>query len=95
MPVVAQIAPDYEDEVAFLAVAGRSDPAAAEVRAEQLFGDALLWGVGDDVWELYGVRGQPVTVLLAGNDVIVDSWFGALPAEEIEQRLNDLIAVSG
>jgi len=78
-----------------VAVAGRSDPDAAQSRADQLFGDALAWGVGDDVWDLYGVRGQPVTVLLAGNDVVVDSWFGNLPAEEIATRIDNLIAVSG
>lgn len=83
------------DDVAFVAVAGRSDPGAAEARAAQLFGDALLWGIGDDVWDLYGVRGQPVTVLLAGNDVMVDSWFGNLPADELTTRIDNLIAVSG
>ncbi len=78
-----------------MAVAGRSDPGAAETRAAQLFGDVLPWGVGDDVWELFGVRSQPVTVLLAGNDVVVDTWFGALPPADIEERLANLIAVSG
>lgn len=95
MPVVAEVADGYEEEVAFVAVAGRSDPGAAEARAKQLFGDGLAWGIGDDVWDLYGVRGQPVTVLLAGNDVVVDSWFGNLPADELVTRIDDLIAISG
>lgn len=95
MPVVAEVAQQYDDQVAFLAVAGRSDYDSTAQGAAQLFGDALQWGLGDDVWDLYGVRYQPVTVLLAGNDVIVDSWPGALSADEISARIDNLIAVSG
>lgn len=95
MPVVADIAEDYSDEVVFLAVAGRAGFDESAARAEELFQDRLRWGLDDSLWDLYGIPGQPVTVLVAGNDVVVDGWPGALDEAEIRQRLDALIAVSG
>ncbi len=95
MPVVAQIAEDYSDQVVFLAVAGRAGFDETAARAEELFGDRLMWGLDDSIWELYGIPYQPATVLLAGNDVAVDAWPGALDEAEIRQRIDALIAVSG
>lgn len=95
MPVVAQIADDYTDQVVFLGVAGRAGFDETAARAEELFQDRIMWGLDDSIWDLYGIPYQPVTVLLAGNDVVVDSWPGILDEAEIRQRIDTLIAVSG
>lgn len=87
MPVVAEIAPDYVDEVAFVAVAGRSGLEATAARAEELFGDRLAWGLDDDLWETFDVPYQPVTVLIA-DGVEIDRWAGALGEDELRRRLD-------
>ncbi len=79
----------------FVAVAGRSDIDTTAARAEDLFGDALLWGLDDSIWDLYGVPYQPVTFLITGGDTIVDGWPGILEAAQIRSRLDNLVAVSG
>jgi hypothetical protein len=93
LPVVAEISEDYENEVAFVGVAGRSGFDATAERADQLFGDALLWGLDDSIWDLYGVPYQPVTVLITGNDVEVMRWPGLLEESEIRARLDQLVAL--
>jgi hypothetical protein len=95
LPVVAEVADSYADEdIAFLAVAGRSDFDSSAARAEELFGDRLLWGLDDSIWDLYGIPYQPVTVLITGGDTIVDAWPGALEADVIRERIDNLIALS-
>lgn len=77
----------------FLAVAGRSDLDSTTSRAAELFGDALLWGLDDSVWDLYNIPYQPVTVLITGNDIVVDSWPGVLDEADIRSRLDALVAL--
>lgn len=92
MPVIDQVANDYINDITFLAVAGRGDLDSTSSRADTLFSDNLLWGLDDDIWGLYGIPGQPASVLIA-NGVIVDVWFGALAEPEMRKRLDNLIAV--
>ena len=93
MPVVAQVANDYEDQVEFVAVAGRSDFDSTANRAAELFGDELLWGLDDGIWDQYGVSYQPVTFLITGNDIIVDGWPGILDEATMRERLDALVAL--
>jgi len=76
----------------FLAVAGRADFEETAERAKSLFSDRLLWGLDDSIWDLYGIPYQPVTVLISGGDVIVDSWAGALEEEQLRERLDAFLA---
>ncbi|MEA2023417.1 MAG: hypothetical protein U9N79_03895, partial [Actinomycetota bacterium] len=69
------IQPDYADDVRFIAVAGQSDLNATKARADELLANTE-WGLDDSIWDLYSVRGQPVSFLITGNDVIVNNWFG-------------------
>lgn len=94
MPVVDQIAADYQGEVVFLGVAGRSSFQATAERAGQWFSERIIWGLDDSIWDLYGVPYQPVTFLITGDDVVVDGWPGALPEEEIRSRLDRLLELS-
>ena len=95
MPVVAEISQDYTDTVEFVAVAGRSDMGSTAARADELFGDALLWGLDDSIWDLYGVPYQPVTFLITGGDTIVDGWPGLLDESDIRSRIDNLVTLSG
>ncbi len=93
MPVVDAVSNDYLDDVAFVAIAGRSEfDRTAEV-ADGLFSDNLSWGLDDSVWNLYGVRGQPTSVLVS-DGVVVDVWFGAIGDSAIRERLDRLVAIS-
>ena len=75
MPVVDQIAEDYQDRVRFVAVAGRSDLESSAAAADALFAN-LEWGLDDSVWDLYGVPYQPVTFLITGDDIIFERFDG-------------------
>ena len=88
-----RVAAEYQDEVTFLAIAGRSDPERTAAGASELFSDNLMWGLDDDIWDLYGVPGQPATILVA-DGVIVDQWFGAAPEDLLRERLDRLVALS-
>ena len=93
MPVVDEIAADYQGEVTFLAVAGNSTLEKTIPKAAQLFSDRLIWGYDQAVFDLYGIRGQPWTVLITGNDQIVAAWPGQRDEGEIRQALDDLVGL--
>ena len=93
MPVVDEVANDYLDDVAFLAVAGRGDLDATREEAGRSFSDNLMWGLDDSVWDLYGVPGQPASILIT-DGVVVDMWFGAIGEQELRTRLDNLLAIS-
>ena len=93
MPVVDTVAADYQGDVTFLAVAGKADIDRTAQRANELITDNVLWGLDDSIWDLYGVPGQPATVLIV-NGVIVDQWFGALPEDTIRERLDRLVELA-
>lgn len=93
MPVVDTIAADYQGDVTFLAVAGKADMGRTAQRAGELLTDNTLWGLDDSIWDLYGVPGQPATVLIV-DGVIIDTWFGALPEDLIRERLDRLVELA-
>jgi thioredoxin-like negative regulator of GroEL len=93
LPVVDEVANDYVDDVTFLAVAGRGDLGATQEEAARLFSDNINWGLDDSIWDLYGVPGQPATVLIV-DGVVVDGWFGALGVNALRERLDNLVALS-
>ena len=94
MPVVDEVAADYQDQVSFLAVAAKGTLDATAQAADALFTDNLQWGLDEDqlVWDLYGVPGQPATVLIA-QGVVVDMWFGVNDAEFLRERLDRLVSL--
>jgi hypothetical protein len=96
LPVIDAVASDYLDRVTFLAVAGRSTPEDSANRVGDWFSpDRLLWGYSDDVWALYGISYQPVTVLVSPDGRIVGGWFGALSEEEMRAELDALAVYAG
>lgn len=98
MPVVDSLAAEYADEVDFVAPAWRSSFEATQARADQLFQSGLvMWGLDEDeeIFELYGVPYQPVTVLIAGDGTVVEAWDGLRAESEIRAALDALITLSG
>jgi hypothetical protein len=89
LPVVDQVANDYLDDVSFLAVAGRSDFARSAAAAPELFSRNLAWGYDDSIWDLYGVPGQPTSVLIK-EGVVVDVWFGAIGESALRKKLDSV-----
>lgn len=98
MPVVDNLTVEYADEVDFVAPAWRSSFEATRARAEELFRSGqIMWGLDEEeeIFQLYGVPYQPVTVLIAADRTVVEAWAGLRAEDEIRAALDDLIALSG
>jgi peroxiredoxin len=56
-----------------------------------------MWGLDEtqEVFRLYGVPYQPVTVLIAGDRTVVEAWDGLRPESDIRAALDLLISLSG
>ncbi|WKZ83061.1 MAG: hypothetical protein QY307_02075 [Acidimicrobiia bacterium] len=94
MPVIDAVASEYQDRITFLAVAGRSSLEASRTRVGDWFDPSrILWGYSDDLWALYAIPGQPASVLISGDDVIVGGWFGAVGEEALRAELDRLAAI--
>lgn len=90
--MIDAVAADYIDEVAFVAVAGRSSLDATRAKAPQLFSENLAWGLDDAIWESYAIPGQPATVLVVDGK-IADKWFGAIGEDELRSKLDWLVTL--
>ncbi len=98
MPVVDGLAAEYGDRVDFVAPAWKSSFAATEARANELFQSGeIMWGLDEDeeIFGLYDIPYQPVTVLIAADQTVVDSWAGLRPEDEIRGAMDRLIAPTG
>lgn len=81
-----------------MAPAWKSGFEAAQSRAQELLTSGqIMWGLDEDeeVFEAYGVPYQPVTVLIAADDTVVEAWAGLRDESEIRAALDNLIALSG
>jgi hypothetical protein len=88
LPVIDAVASDYQDTVTFLAVAGRSTPEASQQRVGVWFSpDRILWGYSDELWDLYGVPYQPVSVLITSDGYEVNRWYGEASEESLRDEL--------
>lgn len=80
--------------MAFVAVAGRSSLDSSASAASSLFTDRLQWGYDEDLWGLYGVRGQPTTFLItADNKIYQGPLFRLTDASAIRGAIEDLLSV--
>ncbi len=98
MPVIDNLATEYADRVDFVAPAWKSTFELTEMRADQLFQSGeIMWGLDEDedIFEAYGIPYQPVTVLIAADDTVVEAWDGLRAEQEIRAALDALIALSG
>lgn len=98
MPVVDGLAAEYADRVDFVAPAWKSDFESTRVRAGELFKSGeIQWGLDqrEEIFALYGVPYQPVTVLIGADDTVVESWAGPRAESEIRSALDHLISLPG
>ena len=89
--MIDAVASDYQDRIRFIAVAGRSDLEPTEARADELLSDNVAWGLDDSIWDLYDILGQPASVTITGDDIIVDNWYGVLGEAGLRDKF-DLLA---
>ena len=91
--MIDAVASDYQDTIEFVAVAGRSDLGPTEQRAEELLTSNVAWGLDDSIWELYDIFGQPASVIITGDDIIVEGWYGALGEDALREKLDFLASI--
>lgn len=98
MPVIDSLAAEYGDRVDFVAPAWKASFQATEARADELFQSGQIrWGLDEEeeIFQLYEVPYQPVTVLIAADQTVVESWDGLRAEDEIRSALEELISLSG
>lgn len=94
MPLLNDISADYEGQVTFVAVAGRSSPGSSASYANAVLGEQMLWGYDDDLWGLYAVRGQPTTFLITADNKVYQGPLYRLGDEsDIRAAIDELIAL--
>lgn len=97
MPVVDQLAEEYGDRVAFVAVAWKGTLAAtAERAAEILPSGTVRWGLdeAEDVFAMYSIPYQPASALITADKTIFDRWPGARSESEMRDAIEGLIATA-
>ncbi len=80
-----------------MAPAWKGTAQATAQRARELFrSGVVMWGLdeAEEVFGLYGVPYQPVTVLIAGDDTVVEAWAGVRSEEEMRAAIENLISLS-
>ena len=93
-----KLAAEYSDRVDFVAPAWKADFAATKARADEIFQSGqVMWGLDEDeeIFELYGVPYQPVTILIASDHTVVETWPGLRDESEIRTAIEDLIELGG
>ena len=91
--MIDAVASDYQDTIRFIAVAGRSDLDPTAARAEELLSDNVAWGFDDSIWDLYDILGQPASVMITGDDIIVEGWYGALGEDVLREKFDMLASI--
>ena len=86
------MAAEYQGQVDFVAVAGRSDLGSTAAAAERLFSENLKWGLDESIWDLYGARYQPITFAITADGRIAETWYGVIGAPDIRRVIDGLLA---
>jgi hypothetical protein len=95
LPVVDQISKDYADRVDFVAPAWKGTLEATRRRAAELMPSGIIrWGLDEEeaVFEAFSVPYQPVTVLIAADGTVFDSWPGLRDESSIRAALDGLVS---
>jgi len=94
LPVVDEIAREYGDAIAFVALAwkGTYNDTAAQAAA-LLQSGKVDWALDDEaeIFSLYGVPYQPVSFLITGDDKVFDTWPGVRDDAAIREALDSLL----
>lgn len=76
-------------------MAGRSDFDSSAAVAGDLLSENVKWGLDDSIWDLYDVLGQPASVMITGDDFLVDVWYGAIGEEQLRAKFDYLVSLTG
>lgn len=63
--------------------------------ADDLITGNLKWGLDDSIWDLYDILGQPASVTITGDNVIVDTWYGGLSEDDLRAKFDYLVSLAG
>lgn len=80
-----------------MAPAWKSSLEATRERAGEWFTSGeVMWGLDqeEEIFAKYGVPYQPVTVLIARDRTVVETWPGMRSEGEIREALDQLIEIS-
>lgn len=84
--------------MAFVAVAWKGSLEDTRSRADEIMPSGLIrWGLDADeeIFGLYGVPYQPVTMLITHDDIVKTGWPGIKSEDELRAEIEALIATSG
>ena len=98
MPSVDALAVEYQDRVAFVAPAWQSSLAETAEEADRLLrSGVVMWGLDENqqIFSAYGVRYQPVTILVGADKTIVKQFFGAQGSSTLRAAIEELLSISG
>ena len=98
MPVVDKLAGEYFEQIDFVAPAWKGTLGDTQARAAELFTSGrIMWGLDEEeeIFGLYGVPYQPVTVLIAHDDTVVEAWPGIRSEADIRAAVENLVALAG
>jgi hypothetical protein len=96
LPVIDSVSSDYADVITFVAIGWNASFAKTEARAKELLTSGnVMWGLDEEaeIFKLYGVPYQPVSVLVA-NGKIIQAWRGAVGEEALRAALDNLALFS-
>jgi hypothetical protein len=94
LPVVDQLAQEYGNQVAFVAVAWKGTfEDTAERAAELMPSGSIRWGLDEEeaIFELFSVPYQPHTVLITADKSVLTSWPGVRIETELRDEIEALI----
>lgn len=96
-PGVAQVARDYDGDVEIMGVAGRDTDAAITdfVERHELGHVRHAIDHEEQVWQAFGILGQPAWVFVDGTTGESSVTFGALTEEQLLARLEELSEPGG
>ena len=56
--------------------------------------DNVAWGLDDSIWELFDILGQPASVMITGDDILVEGWYGALGEDGLREKFDYLVSLN-
>ncbi|MEA2000673.1 MAG: hypothetical protein U9N84_02105 [Actinomycetota bacterium] len=52
-----------------------------------------MWGFDESIWDLYEIFGQPASVMITGDDMVVEGWYGILGEEGLREKFDFLASL--
>jgi thioredoxin-like negative regulator of GroEL len=95
LPAFDKLAGEYEGRVAVVGPAWKSSLEDTAAVAERLLSSGkVMWGLDaeQEIFEAFGVGGQPAGAIIAADGSLVSTWRGARNPDQIREILDSLLA---